>query len=95
MPAIQDGDPYGTRTRVFAVNSKKAAISEPSSAFAPETAPNLINGMRGRGNGCTATEHRCVALALAFFDIMAAGEIGELTFAPVAACEAERKSHGS
>jgi hypothetical protein len=64
---------------------------------APRSAPaqDSAHSVAGTFPLCTATEHRCVALALAFFDIMAAGEIGELTFAAVAACEAERNSRGS
>ena len=36
---------------------------------------------------CTPNNHRCIALMLAFFDLLRHGEIGPMTRAAVRACE--------
>jgi hypothetical protein len=48
------------------------------------------NPARNTAQSCTATEHVCAALALAFFAIMATGETGVLTLAAVKACGAAK-----
>ena len=41
---------------------------------------------------CTPTEHRCEALALAFFAILATGQIDAATRAAAARCDAKREN---
>lgn len=55
-----------------------------------ETAPKLQVQCAPKSQGCAVGEHRCEALALAFFAVMHTGSLDDLTRAAVARCEAGR-----
>ena len=81
------GDPYGNRTRVFAVKSELPLESKAVGHGGRETGAMNFNELQARGQGCSPGSHRCAALLFAFFDLMHDGKISPATMAAVADCE--------
>jgi len=82
------GDPYGNRTRVFAVKSDMPLETKAVGHGGGDTGAMDFNALQARGQGCSPGFHRCAALLFAFFDLMHDGSIGPATLAAVADCEA-------